>query len=203
MEAIASIFFNIILTRTWFGIKRTKIYFCQKFHSMINENNLMAEKMMLVEELGVHFECADNLAPLASRIFVYLILKGIEGATFEELTEKLEASKSSISTNLQLLQSIGRITYYTKCGDRKRYFKISPNYVISRLDGKIEMWTKDKNNHQKIYNYKKKLLQLNNNYDENNLSLQFNIQYIDFIDKMINNLTELKQNILTIVNQKE
>ncbi len=163
----------------------------------------MAEKLALVEELGVHFESSDNLAPLASRIFVYLILNGIEGATFEELTEKLEASKSSISTNLQLLQSLGRITYYTKCGDRKRYFKVSQNHIISRLDEKIEMWTKDKNNHQKIYNYKKKLFQLNNNYDENNLSVQFNRQYIEFIDKMIDNLTELKQNILTIVNQKE
>ena len=170
---------------------------------MINENNLMAEKMALVEELGVYFESSDNLAPLASRIFVYLILNGIEGATFEELTEKLEASKSSISTNLLLLQSIGRVTYSTKCGDRKRYFKVSPNHIISRLDEKIALWTKDKDNHQKIYNYKKKMLKLNNNYDENNLSLQFNRQYMDFIDKMINNLTELKQNILTIINQKE
>ncbi|PKP13041.1 MAG: transcriptional regulator [Bacteroidetes bacterium HGW-Bacteroidetes-3] len=170
---------------------------------MINENNLMAEKMALVEELGVYFESSDNLAPLASRIFVYLILNGIEGATFEELTEKLEASKSSISTNLLLLQSIGRVTYSTKCGDRKRYFKVSPNHIISRLDEKIALWTKDKNNHQKIYNYKKKMLELNNNYDENNLSLKFNTQYMEFIDKMINNLTELKQNILTIINQKE
>ena len=170
---------------------------------MIDENNLMAEKLALVEELGVHFVDADHLAPLASRIFVYLILNGVEGASFEELTEKLEASKSSVSTNLQLLQSIGRISYYTKCGDRKRYFKVSPNHIISRLDEKITLWTKDRINHQKIYNYKKRLLQLKNNYDENNLSLQFNRQYMEFIDKMINNLTELKQNILTIINQKE
>jgi len=170
---------------------------------MINENNLMAEKLALVEELGVHFEDADNLAPLASRIFVYLILNGAEGATFEELTEKLEASKSSISTSLQLLQSMGRITYYTKCGDRKRYFKISPNHVISRLDEKIDLWTKEKNNHQKIYNYKKKLLELNNNYDENNISIQFNLHNLEFIDKMINNLLALKQNLLTVINQKQ
>ncbi len=170
---------------------------------MIDENALMAEKLALVEELGVHFECADNLAPLASRIFVYLILNGAEGASFEELTEKLEASKSSISTNLQLLQSNKRITYYTKCGDRKRYFKISPSHFISRLDEKIELWTKELGNHQKIYNYKKKLLQLKNSNDENNLSLRFNTQYMEFTNKMINNLKEIKQNILTIINQKE
>ncbi|MBK5208255.1 MAG: transcriptional regulator [Flavobacteriaceae bacterium] len=169
---------------------------------MINEKDLIEEKMALVEELGVNIQCADNLPPLASRIFVYLILNGVEGATFEELTDKLEASKSSISTNLQLLQSMGRITYYTKCGDRKRYFKVSTNHFISRLDEKIELWTKELSNHQKIYNYKKKILQLNNNFTENNLNLKFNVQYSEFINKMINNLTELKQNTLTIINQE-
>ena len=168
---------------------------------MIDENNLIKEKLALVEELGVHMECADNLSPLASRIFIYLILNGSEGATFDELIEKLEASKSSISTNLQLLQSMGRITYYTKCGDRKRYFKVSANYFISRLDNQIELWTKELGNHQKIYNYKKKLLQLNNSFTENNINLKFNVQYSEFITKMISNLTELKQNTLTIINQ--
>ncbi|MFA5297190.1 MAG: transcriptional regulator [Lutibacter sp.] len=169
---------------------------------MSNENDLTVEKLALVEELGAHIEYADNLAPLASRIFVYLILNGIEGATFEELTEKLEASKSSISTNLQLLQSMGRITYYTKCGERKRYFKVSANYFISRLNDQIELWTKELSNHQKIYNYKKKILKLNNNFTENNLNLKFNVQYCEFINKMINNLTELKQDTLTIINQE-
>ena len=169
---------------------------------MINENDLIKEKLTLVEELGVHLEHVDNLAPLASRIFIYLILNGTEGATFEELTEKLEASKSSISTSLQLLQSMGRITYYTKCGDRKRYFKVSANYFISRLDDQIELWSKELSNHQKIYNYKKKILQSNNNYDKNNLNLKFNVQYSEFIKKMINNLAELKQNTLTILNQE-
>ncbi|MFZ2284299.1 MAG: transcriptional regulator [Lutibacter sp.] len=170
---------------------------------MINEDDLIKDKLALVEELGVHFETADNLAPLASRIFVYLILNGDEGASFEELTEKLEASKSSISTNLQLLQSIGRITYYTKCGDRKRYFKISANHFISRLDEKIALWTVELGNHQKVFNYKKNMLQLNNNYDENNVNLKFNSEYMEFTNKMIKILSELKQYILTIVNQKE
>ena len=170
---------------------------------MINEEDLLKEKLALVEELGVHFESNDNLPPLASRIIVYLILNGVEGATFEELVEKLEASKSSISTNLQLLQSIDRITYFTKCGDRKRYFKMSPNYMISRMDERISLWEQEKRNHQKIYNYKEKMLQLTNEYNENHLSLLFNKQYIEFINKMKNNLEELKQNLLTIINKVE
>lgn len=170
---------------------------------MMKEEGLLKEKLALVEELGVHFECTDNLPPLASRIAVYLVLNGVEGATFEELVENLEASKSSISTNLHLLQSMGRISYYTRCGDRKRYFKMSTNHLITRLEEKISLWEKEKNNHQKIYNYKEKMLHLNNEYKENHMSLQFNKQYIEFINKMTNNLTELKLNLLTIINQKE
>ena len=170
---------------------------------MIDERELLKEKLALVEELGVYFECNDNLSPLASRISVYLILNGVEGATFGELVEKLEASKSSISTNLQLLQTMNRITYYTKSGDRKRHFKMSPNYLKSRMEEKISLWEKEKNNHQKIYNYKEKVLQLNKKYNENHISLQFNKQYMEFIDKMINNLTELKKSLLTIINQEE
>jgi len=170
---------------------------------MTTEEELIKEKLALVEELGVHFECSDNLTPLASRIVVYLILTGIKGATFEELVEKLEASKSSISTNLQLLQSNGRITYYTKVGDRKRYFKITPDHIISRLDEKIDLWKKEMKNHQKIHAYNQKVLQSKHANEGNYINIQFSEQYIEFINKMINNLIELKQNILTITNQKQ
>lgn len=170
---------------------------------MTIEEELIKEKLALVEELGVHFECSDNLTPLASRIAVYLILTGIKGATFEELVEKLEASKSSISTNLQLLQSNGRITYYTKSGDRKRYFKITPDHIISRLDEKIDLWKKEMKNHQKILAYNQKVLESKHANEGNHLNIQFSEQYIEFIDKMIINLIQLKQNILTITNQKQ
>jgi len=170
---------------------------------MMKEEGLLKEKLALVEELGVHFECNDNLPPLASRIIVYLILTGVEGATFEELVEKLEASKSSVSTNLQLLQSIDRITYFTRCGDRKRHFKISPSYIIARMDERISMWQKESKNNRKIFDYKVKALQVNNKYNENHPSIQFSAQVEEFINKMINNLEELKQNLLTIINKEE
>ncbi|UMB59752.1 MarR family transcriptional regulator [Lutibacter sp. A80] len=170
---------------------------------MKEKEDLLKEKMALVEELGVHFECNDNLSPLASRIIVYLILNGAQGATFEELVDALKASKSSISTNLHLLQSMDRISYFTKCGDRKRYFKLSSNYIMTRMTERISLWENEKNNHLKIYNYKEKMLKLNNEYKEDHVSLQFNKQHMVFISKMITNLKELKQNLLTIINNEE
>lgn len=81
----------------------------------------------LIELLGVHFEKYYNLSPLASRIKSYLIVNNKEeGVTFDELVHELSASKSSVSTNLNVLLSMETIFYCTKKGDRKKYFKISP-----------------------------------------------------------------------------
>src|SRR5690606_9360722 len=68
-----------------------------------------------------------HLPPLASRILGTLIVDCCKyGMTFEALVEKMNASKSSVSTNLNLLLKMGKITYYTVSGDRKKYFKPSP-----------------------------------------------------------------------------
>jgi len=64
---------------------------------------------------------------LAARIIGTLIIDGCKtGLTFDELVEKMQASKSSISTNLNLLQKMDKIFYFTKVGDRKKYFKAAP-----------------------------------------------------------------------------
>lgn len=85
---------------------------------------------------GMHFENLYHLPPLASRILGTLIIDCCrDGLTFEELVERMNASKSSVSTNLNLLLKMGKITYYTVSGDRKKYFKPAPfserlhNYV--------------------------------------------------------------------------
>lgn len=63
---------------------------------------------------GIHFELLYNLPPLGSIIFGLLIVDGYKtGLTFEEIIEKLDANKSSISTNLNLLLKMDKINYYT------------------------------------------------------------------------------------------
>lgn len=85
------------------------------------------EKAELIEHFGIHFEKVYHLPPLASRILGILILdSGKKGITFEELVDRTMSSKSSVSTNLNLLLKLGKITYITICGDRKKFFKPSP-----------------------------------------------------------------------------
>ncbi|WP_245188882.1 GbsR/MarR family transcriptional regulator [Maribacter dokdonensis] len=87
--------------------------------------NKEQRKQVLIEELGVYFETEYDLPPLAARIFANLVVTDEDGLTFDDCLEKRGASKSSISTSLNLLQQIGFINYFTKSGDRKRYFKVS------------------------------------------------------------------------------
>lgn len=109
--------------------------------------DIQKEKNELIEMFGMHFERLYNLPPLASRILGTLILDATcKGITFEELVERMNASKSSVSTNVNLLYKLGKITYYTLSGDRKKYYKPSP--FSQRLD-----------NYQKIIEFEKALIE--------------------------------------------
>ncbi len=82
------------------------------------------EKSELIELFGIHFERLYNISPLGGRILATLVIDGCKsGLTFDTLVEKMQASKSSVSTNLNLLLKTGRIEYFTVAGDRKKYFK--------------------------------------------------------------------------------
>jgi len=98
--------------------------------------DIQKEKEELIEMFGIHFETVHHLPPLASRILGILIVDGSKfEITFESLVEQTNASKSSVSTSLNLLLKLGNITYYTLPGDRKKYYRPSPfsermsNYV--------------------------------------------------------------------------
>lgn len=157
--------------------------------------DLIKQKKELIEDLGVCFETCESMSPLSSRIYALLILTGSHGLTFEELTETLCASKSSISTNLQLLQTEGIIAYKTLPGERKRYFKICDNQLNSRIDKRIEGWEKEKALHSKILKYRENLLELNPEITDIKQGIKFNQLQIDLMDAMITNLKNLKQQI--------
>lgn len=90
------------------------------------------EREEIIELYGNHFEKLYNIPPLAARILGTLIIDGCKtGLTFESLVQKLGASKSSISTNLNLLLNMDKISFFTKAGDRKKYFK--PANLSERL----------------------------------------------------------------------
>jgi len=91
-------------------------------------------KEQLVEEIGVYFEKTLQLTPLAARLYGLLMLCPKSGHSFEEIVELSQSSKSSVSVNLNLLLNNGSIEYFTKPGERKRFFRLSKNYLKVSLE---------------------------------------------------------------------
>ena len=91
------------------------------------------EKQKLIEEVGLHFEKSKQLAPLAARIYAIMVLSPSDGHTFEEIMTITDASKSSVSTQLNLLMQTKKVEYFTKPGERKRYFRTSKTYLKNTL----------------------------------------------------------------------
>lgn len=119
--------------------------------------DIQKEKEELIEMFGVHFENYHNLPPLGARILAALILDGCRcGITFDDLVERMAASKSSVSTNLNLLLKLGKITYYTLPGDRKKYFKPSP--FSERLSNYMKMLSFEKEIIDRMICYREKTI---------------------------------------------
>ncbi|MCI2229475.1 transcriptional regulator [Polaribacter sp. MSW13] len=159
------------------------------------KDNICKEKMALVEKLGVHLENREQLAPVAARILSYIILTGKKGATFEDMVNILCASKSTISTHLNHLQDLNKIQYFTKTGDRKKYFIINTNTIIQHINKLTKHWKEERELHLEIKNYKEKI---NNNKIENEeekFDLNFHNDYIEFINGASASIEKLKSKL--------
>ena len=134
------------------------------------------DKEELIELFGIHFENRYLIPPLAARILAVLIIEGCKtGLTFDYLLEKMQASKSSISTNLNLLLKTEHIHYYTQAGDRKKYFKAAP--LSQRLNNYLSLLNNEKILIEKIINFRKQ----NNPCDLEKVNLQNSIAYQEHI----------------------
>ncbi len=111
--------------------------------------NLSEEKKQLIEEIGIGFSERMGVSPLAARIYGLLTLSSYDGLSFEEIRDALGASKSSTSINLNVLTQLKYVEYFTKPGNRKRFFKIAryfqKNYLqqyAQTLNREVELISK-------------------------------------------------------------
>jgi len=88
---------------------------------------LNIEKNTLIEMMSELFRKMHHVSPMAAKILSVLVIEGsAEGLTFEYLIERVQASKSTLSTNINFLLDKGLIYYDTKEGKRRKYFKSFP-----------------------------------------------------------------------------
>lgn len=82
---------------------------------------------------------AFHLPPLAAKIYAYLIFDfNRKGVSFDEFVEIFAASKSSISSNLNLLLNLNIIKDFNKIDERKRFFVLNEKYMKIRFEEIIE-----------------------------------------------------------------
>ncbi len=155
--------------------------------------------MGLVEKLGVHLEDREHLAPVAARILSYIILTGKKGTTFEDMVTILCASKSTISTHLNHLQDLNKIVYFTKTGDRKKYFIINKGMVLQHIDNMINKWGEEREIHLELKNYKETINTKKIENESEKFDLSFHDDYIKFIDGATASVEELR---LKLANNK-
>ncbi|GGG93157.1 hypothetical protein GCM10011416_07770 [Polaribacter pacificus] len=160
------------------------------------KEEICEEKMRLVEKLGVHLENREQLAPVAARILSYIILTGKKGTTFEEMVNILCASKSTISTHLNHLQDLHKIEYFTKTGDRKKYFVINKDSIVQHIDDLINEWQEVRELHLEIKNYKEVLNTKKIKKNEEKFDLNFHNDYIKFLDEASTSIKELKLKLI-------
>lgn len=146
--------------------------------------------------MGVHIENKEQLAPLAARILADLVLKGKKGETFENLVRDLNASKSTIFTHLTNLQASQRITYYTKPGDRKKYFILSPNALIHSMDEMITNWNEERDIHLEILSYKKDVNSELSKNSEEKFDLDFHTEYLSYLEQATILMEKLRSTLI-------
>lgn len=154
--------------------------------------DLKQEREELIEKFGIHFETVMHLSPLGSRILAMLILDACSRKfTFEDIVEITGASKSSVSTNLNLLLKMGKISYFTLPGDRKKYFR--PSGFSERFENYLKMINFEKDIMERMLYYRRQ----NMVCQEEQFELEKTLAYKEHILQM----EELLKN--TIVRFKE
>lgn len=168
---------------------------------MKTKEELEIRRNELVEKLGVQMEKDHQYAPVAARILATLALTCKRGITFEELVCDLKASKSTISTHLSMLEAKDNISYFTKPGDRKRYYRISSDRLISFINERLNKWENDIALQKELIKYKKNVNEFYKGSDECQCDLSFNENFLNFLEDATQAFKRLKTN-LEIDNQK-
>lgn len=90
------------------------------------------EKFALAQE-------GDGLPRIAGRIFGLLLI-GERELSLDEITNELGASKGSASVNTRLLEQRGYIERISHPGDRRDYYRITPDLFERTMEQRLARW---------------------------------------------------------------
>lgn len=88
-----------------------------------------------VEKLGRLIE-EDGGPRIAGRILGTLFLSARE-LSLDEIAERLQVSKASVSTNARLLEQLGVVERRAHPGDRRDFYRVGPDTVVRVLERRM------------------------------------------------------------------
>jgi len=94
------------------------------------------ETERFIELMGRHLE-EEGLPRIAGRLMGALLINP-QPATLDELAKQLGVSKASISSNARLLETHGIAERVTVPGDRRDFYRLSPNAEQRSLRHQLE-----------------------------------------------------------------
>jgi DNA-binding transcriptional regulator GbsR (MarR family) len=98
----------------------------------------MDEQDRLIERLGLVFEESDRMPRIASRILGLLLLTPGE-CSIDQMAERLQVSRASISVDARRLEECGVVERVTHKGDRRDYYRIAPDHYTRTLERRLKV----------------------------------------------------------------
>lgn len=89
-----------------------------------------------IERVGLSAE-EDGLPRIAGRMMAYFVING-GPVGFADLTDALQVSRGSVSTNTRILISLGVIERVSRPGERQDYFQLAERPYARMMAGYIE-----------------------------------------------------------------
>jgi len=104
------------------------------------ENSLDGVSEKFVEQMGLVFE-AEGLPRISGKILGLLV---IEGGPFSlsDISQVLQVSRGSVSTNTRLLEGIGMVERTSRPGDRQSFYQLAPDPYARLLRGSLQRMAK-------------------------------------------------------------
>ncbi|WP_300603203.1 ArsR family transcriptional regulator [Niabella sp.] len=141
---------------------------------------MVATKKELYQDMVTFYGNLYGLPPLNAKIYVYMMIDlKTDGYTFDELLEKFNVSKSSLSNSLQMLVQNKYVEYITPIDSRKRYYRINPKFMGIRFGNILEKLVREKELMQRMVQCNKQAK------DPNEQVIKGINQYITILDKHI------------------
>lgn len=89
-----------------------------------------------IESLGLILQ-TEGFPRIAGRLLGVFVLRGTP-VSFQELSETLQISRGSVSTNTRLLETLGAVERVSVAGERQDYFRLTDNPYERMAAGKVE-----------------------------------------------------------------